>query len=263
MSFPKSGFSTIVSPELTKIKALATNALPKSGGTLTGPLIAQAITTNGLITANAGVTVPSGQVTTTPTLAITNGTQTLNATVNGSTQLVLTGGITTTFSNSSFGTTTVSMKNIILGNNGNITLPASISIPTTGQLGYIAQTLPASMTNTALVTATSTNLTGSGLTLTQGVWSVTASFGVACTGAATTVTTLYFSISAVSGTLGQTIYTGTNWPFITGEQRNIVMSDIFNITATTTLYIVGQVTFSASSFSMYPGYSIFKAVRIA
>ena len=137
------------------------------------------------------------------------------------------------------------------GNNTNTTPPA-------GYLGEILSSYIVVGSAVSLSDSTPANITS--LSLTAGIWEVTA-FGI-FTGTLTG-TKLSLSISATSATLGTALGNDTNvtptMPTATSDQGVTVPNFRVELSSTTTYYMVAQANFSGGTAT---GYGKLKAVRV-
>lgn len=114
--------------------------------------------------------------------------------------------------------------------------------------GSVGELVTNSATGISLTTATPTNLTS--ISLTAGDWEVS---GVAqFAPAASTVTTQYAvgsnSVSATFGSFDRTMLLAST--FVNGATNNLVAPPTrFSLSSTTTIYLIGQATFTASTMT--------------
>lgn len=119
-----------------------------------------------------------------------------------------------------------------------------------GDISEAVESIIASGSSVNLASATSTNITS--ISLTAGDWDIDATFGVIATNAATSISLAVGSISLISATVDASSFSKNNHAaFVPG---NGVTTDIMAISrkivklsATTTIYLVGSVTFAVSS----------------
>lgn len=112
--------------------------------------------------------------------------------------------------------------------------------------GYVGQIISNTPSATSITTATNTNLTS--ISLTAGKWLVWG-YTVYAAGASTTISNLVAGINTTSVTLpGVPYYAQSNATMTaaTSNSLNLPMQ-VINVSTTTTVYAVGQVTFASGS----------------
>ena len=200
-------------------------------------------TSTGLITANAGLTIPSGQ------------TLTVNGSINSST-ITASGLITAN-------------AGLTMGFNQNITLASTFTTPTAGQLGYTVNaigTAPQTIGNGTLTTICSMTVTPGvwnfyyGMTSLQALSATTAwnmsnsQMGLSTSGLAMSVGSMFWN-SLYSTTTTQSFPAGVN------GNCNLYQNYIATFTASTTIYLLVNIT-SNTTLQVYSG-GIIRATRIA
>lgn len=150
---------------------------------------------------------------------------------------------------------------------GTIALAATSSIPgtttndnaTAGNVGEYVESKVASGSAVSLTTATSTNITS--ISLTAGDWDVTGNINYI--GASATITGKISGISSTSATLptdGTEVYSGVNVTLLNNTDGTTLATKRISISGTTTVYLVGQTTFSAGTVTAF-GYISARRVR--
>ena len=178
---------------------------------------------NTSLTANGGLTIPSGQT----------------LTVNGT--LVVPG----TYSPTSITTSGLITANggITVGSNQNITLASTVTTPTSGQLGY---TITGTNTLGSITSGTSTNW--SSISLPVGTWLLRGKVSATASGGTVTVASVGSNLApASSGTLSVSNNTSSITTGLTvclATETNIV-----NVASTTVYYWYGFITFSGGSLT--------------
>lgn len=167
------------------------------------------------------------------------------------------------------GAGSVTYSDISFSNTGNIIntttktgglLPGSRNTaPTTGYLGEQVRATVASGSAVAMTLSTATNITS--ISLTAGVWDVS---GVLVVQGTPTTPSLFAgsvnTVSATNGTVGDNAVISTAYPTASSGSTVTIPSWRLTISATTTVYLVGQ--FNAVGGSM-SGYGRISATRVA
>ncbi len=123
---------------------------------------------------------------------------------------------------------------------------------TAGNLGEFVSSLVASGAPVALTTATAANVAS--ISLTAGDWDVSGNINFAATAATTTATE--GGISSASATLpsdGTEVYSGVIGTLASGTDGVTLPRKRFSLSGTTTVYLVGQSTFSAGTVGAFGG----------
>ncbi len=132
------------------------------------------------------------------------------------------------------------------------------SNPTAGHVGEVISSAVAVGSHVSLTTATAANITS--ISLTAGDWLVSGNANFDSSAATVTATTASIgSTSATLATDGTEGYSNAQTTILSGTDTVTLPSKRISLSGTTTVYLVGQVTFSAGTAN---GFGSISAVRI-